>query len=291
MEEKKQIIESMRNIKDGLKNILMQAYVDENLISDKDKMKEVIITIMGSMFEVAAHTGVEMDKILELVNVQNIKKQQNERMKNHSIDMGNYLKDGFTVLTGTPEEMIKQLEAYIKHAEDIWRNAVVMFQKSSFSMSCFLSIVCIEECSKISFGEFQFYNRFFHGKSSVESKPHGRNPLSQHNKKHFIAACSGALVNTRMDGILGVDKVTEFIEDCESGKLERIRQMCLYADVSREGTILIPEAIVTKEQAAFYTALAGQLLSQIEGAESIRNGFQDKVDKFASENITTNKPN
>ncbi|MBA7477585.1 hypothetical protein ES707_12996 [subsurface metagenome] len=290
MEEEKQIIESMRNIKDGLKNILMQAYVDENLISDKDQMKKVLTTIMGSMFEVAAHTGVEMDEILELVDVQNVKKRQNERIKKHSILMGNFLKDGFTVLTGTPEEMIKQLEAYIRHAEDIWGNAVIMFQKSSFSTACFLSIVCLEECSKISFGEFQFYHRVVHGEPGVETKPSGKNPLSQHNKKHFIAACSGALVNTKMDNILGVDKVTEFIEDCESGRLEKIRQMCLYADVSREGKIVIPAAIVTKEQAAFYIILAGQLLSQIEGAESIRNGFQDKVDQFATENPIIDKP-
>ena len=290
MEEEKQIMASMRNIKDGLKNILTQAYVDESLTTDKEKMKEVLIAIMGSMFDVAAHTGIEMDKILELVNVQNVKKKQNERMKKHAIAMGDFLKDGFTVLTGNPEEMIKQLEAYIKHAEDLWENALIMFQKSSYAMACFLSIVCIEECSKISFGEFQFYHTVIHGKSSVETKPRGRNPLSQHNKKHFVAACSGALVNTRMDDIVGVDKVTEFIEDCESGKLEKIRQMCLYADISKEGKMVIPEAIITKEQAAFYIVVAGQLLSQIEGAESIRNGFQDKVDQFATEHFTIKKP-
>lgn len=289
-EEEKQILEFLKDIKDGLKNILTQAYVDENVISDKERMKEVIITVMGTLSEVAVHAGIDMDKILELADVTGIKKKQAERMKKYSILMGNFLKAGFTVLTGTPEEMLKQLETYIRHAEGIWENAVLMFQKSSFSTACFLSIVCIEECSKISFGEFQFYHMVIHGKSDVGTKPRGKNPLSQHNKKHFIAACSGALVNANMDRIMGVDKVTEFIEDCESGKLEKIRQMCLYADVSRGGTIIIPEAIVTKEQAAFYITLAGHLLSQIEGAESIRNGFQRKVDQFAIENLTINKP-
>lgn len=290
MEEEKQIRASMRNIRDGLKNILQQAYVDESLTADKEKMKEVLISLMGSAFDVAAHTGIEVDKILELVNVKNKKKKQSERIKKHAIAMGDFLKHGFTVLTGNPEEMIEQLGAYIKHAEGLWENALTMFQKSSYALACFLSIVCIEECSKISFGEFQFYHTVIHGKSSVETKPRGRNPLSRHNKKHFVAACSGALVNARMDDIVGVDKITEFIEDCESGKLEKIRQMCLYADVSKEGAIAIPEAIVTKEQAAFYIAVAGQLLSQIEGAESIRNGFQDKVDKFAVEHFEVKKP-
>jgi len=290
MEEAKQIIASIRNIKDGLRNILTQAYVDESLTKDKEKMKELLIALMGTMSDVATFTGVRMDEIEELVNRTIVKKKPVERMKKHAIAMGDFLKDGFTVLTGSPEEMIKQLEAYIKHAENLWGNALMMFQKSSYAMACFLSIVCIEECSKISFGEFQFYHTVIHGKSSVEIKPRRKNPLSQHNKKHFVAACSGALVNARMDNIVGVDKVTEFIEDCESGKLERIRQMCLYADVSKEGAIVIPEAVVTKEQAAFYITVAGLLLSQIEGAESIKNGFQDKVDKFAVAHFEIKKP-
>jgi AbiV family abortive infection protein len=285
MEEGKQIIASMRNIKDGLRIILTQGYVDESFPQDKEKLRELLVEVMGTIFGVATFTGVEMDEMLELVDLKNVEKKQSERMKKHAIAMGDFLEDGFTVLTGSPEEMLKQLEAYIRHAENLWENAVIMFQKSSYAMACFLSIVCIEECSKISFGEFQFYHTAIHGKSSVKIKPRGKNPLSQHNKKHFVAACSGALVNTGLDDIVGVDKVTQFIEDCESGKLERIRQMCLYADVSKEGAIIIPEAVVTKEQAAFYITVAGQLLSQIEGAESIRSGFQHKIDKFAVDHL------
>ncbi len=287
MEEEKEIIERLRNIKDILKTMLMQGYVDENLFSDKEKMKEAIITVLGGIHELAENTGIKMNEIFELADVQMGKKKQIERMKIHSIEMGNFLQNGFTLLKGTPQEMIIQLEAYVNHAQRIWENALLMFEKSSFSLACFLSIVCIEECSKISFGEFQFYHRIFHGEPNAGLKPHGKNPLSQHNKKHFIAACSGALVNTKMDNLLGIDKVEEFIEYCESGKLERIRQMCLYADVTKEGSILIPDTIITKDQAAFYVVMAGELLSQIEGAESIKNGFQDKVDKFAKENIKT----
>lgn len=289
MEDKDQIIVSMRKLSDSLRNILTQGYVDDSLAKDEEKLKEMLVALMGTLYDVANITGVKMDEIEKLVNMTMVKKKPVERMKKHAVAMGDFLNNGFRVLTGSPEEMLKQLEAYIRHAENLWENAVMMFHKLSYAMACFLSIVCIEECSKISFGEFQFYSTVLRGKSSVETRPRGKNPLSQHNKKHFIAACSGALVNTRMDNIVGVDKVTQFIEDCEAGELERIRQMCLYADVSKEGAIVIPEVVVTKEQAAFYITLSGLLLSQIEGAESLRNGFQTKVEKFAAKHFEIEK--
>jgi len=290
MGEAEELIASMRSMKDGLRNILVQAYVDEGLTGDKERMKELLERILGTLFDVAADAGLEMDEILALATVTDAEKKQSERMKKHAIAMGDFLSDGFTVLTGSPEEMIKQLEAYVRHAEKLWEDAVTLFQKSSYATACFLAIVCVEECSKISFGEFQFYVRVMCGGSTVEKKPRGKNPLTQHNRKHFVAACSGALVNARMDHILGLDNVTKFIEDCESGKLEAIRQMCLYADVGQEGTIAIPESVVTRTQAALYIAVAGLLLSQIEGAESIRNGFQDKADNFAAAHFAIERP-
>lgn len=289
MEEKEQIIVLMRELSDRLRKILSQRHTDDSPTEDEERLKKLLAALVGTLSDVATITGTKMDEIEKIVNMVFVKKKPVERMKKHAIAIGDFLNNGFTVLTGSPEKMLKQLEAYIRYAENLWENAVMMFQKSSYALACFLSIVCIEECSKISFGEFQYYRTVMRGKSNDEIKPRGKNPLSQHNKKHFVAACSGALVNTRMDDIVGIDKVTEFIEDCETGKLERVRQMCLYADVNKEGAIVIPEAVVTKEQAAFYITVAGLLLSQIEGAEALRGGFQAKVEKFAAEHFEIEK--
>lgn len=285
MEEEKHITGLMRNLKNELKNILTQSYVDPNLVSDKEAMKELIIKVMADLYEITVKSGIEMDEIFQLVELKKVNKKQVERIRNYSLELGKFLEKGFVVLTGNPEVMLKQLGKYIRHAENVWNDAVSMYQKQRFSMACFLSIVCIEECSKISFGEFQYYHRILHEEPKGEKKPRGKNPLSQHSKKHFIAACSGALVNTRMDNLLGIDKVAEFIENCESGQLEKLRQMSLYADINKEGAVLVPEERITKEQSLFYVCLAGELLSQIEGAESFRGGFQDKLDKFEAENI------
>lgn len=285
MEENKHIIGLMRDIENELKNILTQSYGDANLISDEEAMKELIIKVMADLYEITAESGIEIDEIFKLTEFSMVNKKQVERMRNYSLELGKFLEKGFVVLTGNPEVMLKQLEKYIRHAENVWNDAVSMYEKQRFSMACFLSIVCIEECSKISFGEFQYYHRILHKEPKGEKKPRGKNPLNRHSRKHFIAACSGALVNARMDRLLGIDKVVEFIEDCESGQLEKLRQMCLYADINKEGAVLVPGERIAREQSLFYVCLAGELLSQIEGAESFRGGFQDKLDKFEAENI------
>ncbi len=286
MEEEKYYVASMRDLKNRLKHVLMQSYFAPNLISDRDKMKELLVSVMADIYEMANELDMEIDEIFKMLEVQGVKKKQTQRMKYHSMELGKFLENGFSVITGAPEEMLKQLEEYIKHAESIWNDAIILYREQRYSTSCFISIVCIEECSKISFGEFQYYHRVLHEDSYRGKKAQGKNPLTKHSRKHFIAACSGALVNTRMDNILGIDEVEAFIQNCESGQLEKIRQMCLYADINREGSVLAPEAIITKDKSLFYVCLAGELLSQILGAESFRRGFQEKLDRFeAEENV------
>lgn len=289
MEEKERIITLMKELTDRLRDIMIERSAEGSLSEDEERLKKMVAELVGTLSDVATLTGMKMDEIERIANMVLVKKKPVERMKKHATAISDFLNSGFTVLTGSPEQMLKQLEAYIRHGEYLWWNAVLMFRNSSYALACFLSIVCIEECAKISFGEFQFYRAVVRGKSGDEIRPSGKNPLSQHNRKHFVAACSGALVNTRMDNIIGIDRVTEFIEDCESGKLERIRQTCLYADVGKEGTIVIPEAVVAKEQAAFYITVAGLLLSQIEGAEALRVGFQAEVEEFAAEHFDIGK--
>lgn len=213
------------------------------------------------------------------------KKKSVERFEKYALQLSEFLKQGFTVLAGDPEAMLKQLTKYIKHAENMWNDAVSMYETDRFSTSCFLSIVCIEECSKISFGEFQYFDRLLKKEQTTESKPSGRNPLNQHTKKHFIAACSGALVNARMDRTLGTEKVAEFIDKCESGEIEIIRQISLYADIDKGGKVLLPEDRITKEQSLFYVCLAGELLSQVEGAAFLGSTFEEKLNRFENKHI------
>lgn len=214
-----------------------------------------------------------------------------DRFKRYSGELSTFLSNGFKVVTGpTQEEMVRQLFQIIKHAEGLWNDATLLFKRKRYATACFLSIVCIEECAKINFGEFQIYFSSVYPKAS-SGNPQRRRPLNSHSRKHFLAACSGALVNSRMDRIFGREKVASFISDCEKGKVEKRRQSCLYADIDQGGyTVLLPTERISREQALFYTCLAGEVLAEVAGIDySVWGGLLDKVDKFEKKNgIGTN---
>lgn len=229
------------------------------------------------------NNDMERDDVFQRIEESLTRKKQIERFEEYSKELAKFLSSGFEVVHGTPKDMIQQLSETVAHAEGLWSDAVLLFEHKRFATACFLSLVCIEECAKISFGEFQLYERVLHPSASTDEHPRGKNPLTSHAKKHFLAACSGALVNSRMDRILGVDKVNSFIEDCRAGKLERLRQRCLYADTEGRYTMLVPASKISKEQSLFYICLAGELLAQVEGAESLQGQFLERLDKFEAE--------
>ena len=215
-----------------------------------------------------------------------VQKNAATRFQRYHGELSAFLSSGFRVVTGpTQEEMIRQLLHIIKYTEGLWNDATLLFRKKRYATACFLSIVCIEECAKVNFADFQIEFSFVNPKtSSVNLRK--RSALTSHEMKHFLAACAGALVNSRMDNILGTERVASFISDCEEGKLEKLRQSCLYSDIDQSGhTVLLPTEQITREQALFYTCLAGELLAQVAGIDySIGGGLLDKVDKFEKEN-------
>ena len=60
--------------------------------------------------------------------------------------------------------------------------------------------------------------------------------------------------------------------------------MCIYTDVNKSGSVCMPEEMITKEKSRFYICLAGEILNEVLGAESLRRGFQEKLNKFEEEN-------
>jgi hypothetical protein len=74
----------------------------------------------------------------------------------------------------------------------------------------------------------------------------------------------GAVINARLDRILGAKQIKQVLEDAESGQLERLRQSCLYVDVI-DGKTLLPEDIITEAQVRFLTVLAGEMWVEILG--------------------------
>jgi AbiV family abortive infection protein len=234
-----------------------------------------------------AKRGKEVEETITQKNALN-------RFKRYSGELSAFLSSGFQVVAGpTQEEMAQQLLQIIKHAEGLWNDATLLFSRKKYATACFLSIVCIEECAKINFGRFQTQFSFVYPKTSAANLPR-KSALTSHEMKHFLAACAGALVNARMDRVLGIKRVNSFISDCEKGKLEKLRQSCLYADINQSrSTVLLPNEQITKEQALFYTCLAGELLAEVAGIHySIWERLLHKVDKFEEKHgISTSKNN
>ena len=105
----------------------------------------------------------------------------------------------------------------------------------------------------------------------VEVKPPARiprrgSPFYSHPQKHLLAAGAGAIVNSRLDRILGVDRVFQFLEEVRSGAVERLRQSALYADLGENGPV-VPGDRFGEEKARIYLVLAGELMAEVLGFE------------------------
>jgi hypothetical protein len=84
-----------------------------------------------------------------------------------------------------------------------------------------------------------------------------------HRRKHFIGVVSGALINARLDRVLGQD-VRKILHQAESDELEKIRQSCVYIDV-QDGRAVIPSEAIDAEHSRVLTVLAGELMAEVLG--------------------------
>jgi hypothetical protein len=92
--------------------------------------------------------------------------------------------------------------------------------------------------------------------------PTRKDPRYHHSKKHFMAACQGALVNSRLDRLLGIPALKDYLARAESGDLEKFRQGCLYTGV---GTGDFPSEGVTREDAQSLCVFAGEVMADVLG--------------------------
>jgi len=282
---KKRIIRDLKALKAQVLQLLGELGREKDESDSKERIGKKLEAISEQSLQLASDLGREKDEIIRQLKETIVKKKQIVRFKQYWEELNKFLSNGYKVVTGrTFEEMARQLFQIVEHAEGLWNNATLLFKRKGYATACFLSIVCIEECAKINFGMFQIY--FSLANSTPLTVNPRRSTLSSHIRKHFIAACSGALVNSRMDRVFGIAKVNSFISDCEKGKLEKLRQSCLYADIDRRRHgVLIPMKEISREQALFYVCLAGELLAEAGGIEpSTWQRLLNKVDKFEKEN-------
>jgi AbiV family abortive infection protein len=162
----------------------------------------------------------------------------------------------------------------LSHAENIWHDACTLLKAGRYPTSVFLSIVSIEEIGKLSVARMQLTASDSRRKASARLKAASaegvkkkkKGALYSHTQKHLMAACAGALINSRLDRIIGIEKVKRFLDDVERCDVERIRQETLYYVLGENGQHL-PYERVTRDDACFYAVLAGELLAEVGGFE------------------------
>jgi hypothetical protein len=85
-----------------------------------------------------------------------------------------------------------------------------------------------------------------------------------HRRKHFIGVISGALINSRLDRILGKDVVKKLLHEAESDEFEKTRQACLYIDI-KDGIPLTPADQISEQRARTLVIFAGELMAEVLG--------------------------
>jgi len=65
-----------------------------------------------------------------------------------------------------------------------------------------------------------------------------------------MGVMAGAIVNARLDRVIGDKRIKKLLEDVESGKVEKLRQACLYIDMD-DGKVVLPEDRMNEETAGF----------------------------------------
>lgn len=165
-----------------------------------------------------------------------------------------------SLLTGeTFEVCLEQYKKLLSHVEKTWSEACQLYNVGNYPLAAFLSILVIEETGKLSRlpQDLMFYD--------VPRQPAPGAPVDKnHRRKHFIGVVSGALINARLDRVLGKDVVRKVIHLAESDELEKIRQSCLYIDFLDRKAVT-PSEVVDAERARVFTVLAGELMAEVLG--------------------------
>ncbi len=165
-----------------------------------------------------------------------------------------------SLLTGeTFDECLNQYKRLIEHVEKTWSGACGLFLNGNHPLAAFTAILVIEEVGKLS----RLKDDLMHYDSAIE-RPNGEPVMRDHRKKHFIGVMSGAVINSRLDRILGKGVIRKILNQAENNELERIRQNCLYIDIIN-GKAVSPHEVVDVDLARTLCILAGELMAETLG--------------------------
>ncbi|WP_158744360.1 AbiV family abortive infection protein [Acidisphaera sp. L21] len=166
-----------------------------------------------------------------------------------------------SLLTGsTFEECLQQYLKVLGHLEQLWTDSRDLYRGGHFPLATFTSILLLEEMGKVGLIWHELLAYDSPRSAATELRDVGRN----HRQKAFMGVMAGALINARLDRIVGLNAVRQVIQDAESGRLETLRQACLYIDYV-DGAVATPGERIGQEKAKLLVLLAGEIWAEAYG--------------------------
>jgi AbiV family abortive infection protein len=198
-------------------------------------------------------------KKIETVEKELSRKQGHKRFEKLSELRNNNLSSSRLLSGESFSSCLSQYLELISHVEDLWAKACKSYRSLDFPLAAFLSILVIEEIGKLSNIGLELVNFDESYKENLINKVD-----RSHRKKHFIGVMSGALINNRLDRILGKETIRRILHEAESDHFEKLRQSCLYID-HLNGTPVVPSKIIDEERAKTMVVLSGELIAEVLG--------------------------
>jgi AbiV family abortive infection protein len=170
--------------------------------------------------------------------------------------------DGPPLITGkTFDECLGQYQGLTGYVEELWGRACDQFAQGNYPLATFFSILAIEEIGKLG----RIWHDLMAWDRPLEEAKTDLGVLGKsHQKKHFLGVVPGSIINARLDRLIGKKTVKSILEDVESGKIEKLRQSCLYIDF-KDGRPHLPGEQVSQDTARLFVTLAGELWMEILG--------------------------
>lgn len=192
------------------------------------------------------------------------------------------LEQGPGLVQGSITQRLEDWNRCASSVVALWLTAANIWKSGSYAVATALSITCLEETGKLTAERLRLFGAVTIRLPANAGQHTSKGPKKlfvNHSAKHVLAAMSGALINSRLDRVLGIEFVIKFLDDVEAGHLERFRQSCLYLD--REGDVLhIPAEQIAPEQAAQYVALSGEVLAEIQPEPGAWSRLLERVKEF-----------
>lgn len=157
------------------------------------------------------------------------------------------------------ESCLDQYKTLLAHVEHLWASACQAFRIGNNPIAAFMAILVIEETGKLA-RLSQDLIRYDAPRTTTAASIVDRN----HRRKHFIGVMSGALINARLDRVLGKDVVKRLLHEAESDELEKTRQDCLYID-TKDGKPVTPSQQISEDRARTLVVFAGELMAEVLG--------------------------